>query len=285
MSNFGAMKRYIDSQNNRPSIQKLIEDKPYRRMLAELKRIAKDKGYTAQWLKEQIVQLNKEYYDFCLKAVMENRQKLDKAMAEYEKANGAYFEHSYSAADHADLQFLQTLIKTRLLNECQNQPVLVERVIGEYINTQKGARAIMFLVNDPEIGGLLQIYYNTAMQNAQSAAEKRFYADKEAELNKKMSEINPLTFNDVLGTSMLSEASDRVGRDNAEKVNDYYFPKPKKQKMKKPSIEEMCAWYEWNEALENEEEEDTEDEYIDDEPALDILDEYTEDEGAEVGGE
>lgn len=280
MSNFGAMKRYIDSQNNRPSIQKLIEDKPYRRMLAELKRIAKDKGYTAQWLKEQIAQLNKEYYDFCLKAVIENRQKLDKTMAEYEQAKGVYFEHSYSAADYADMQFLQTLIKTRLLNECQNQPVLAERVIGEYINTQKGARAIMFLVNDPEIGGLLQIYYNTAMQNAQSAAEKRFYADKEAALDKMMDEINPLTFNDVLGTSMLSEASDRVGRDNAEKVNDYYFPKPKKQKLKKPSIEEMCAWYEWNEALENEEEESTEGE-----PILGILDEYTEDEGAEVGGE
>jgi len=285
MSNFGAMKRYIDSQNNRPSIQKLIEDKPYRRMLAALKKIAKDKGYTAQWLKEQVVQLNKEYYDFCLKAVMENRQKLDKAMAEYEQAKSVYFEHSYSAADHADMQFLQTLIKTRLLNECQNQPVLAERVIGEYINTQKGARAIMFLVNDSEVGELLKIHYSTAMQNAQSAAEKRFYADKEAALNKMMSEINPLTFNDVLGTAMLSEASDRVGRDNAEKVNDFYFPKPKKQKMKKPSIEEMCAWYEWNESLENEEEEDTEDESIDDESALDILDEYAEDEGAEVGGE
>lgn len=248
MSNFGAMKRYIDSQNNRPSIQKLIEDKPYRRMIAELKQIAEDKGYTAEWLKQQTAELNKEYYDFCLKAVMENRQKLDKAMAEYKQAKDIYFEHSYSAADYADIQFLQNLIKTRLVNECQNQPVLAERVIAEYINTQKGARAIMFLVNDPEmskepkISEVLKGYYNTATQNAQSAAEKRFYADKEAALDKMMGEINPLTFNDVLGTAMLSEASERVGMDSAEKTNAFYFHELKQPRL--PSMEEVNPWYE-----------------------------------------
>ena len=242
MSNFGAMKRYIDSQNNRPLLKKLIEDKPYRRMLEELKKIAEDKGYTAEWLKEQTAELNKEFYALCEKAVLENRQKLNKAMAEYEQANGAYFEHSYSAADYADLQFLQTLIKTRILNECQNQPVLVERVIGEYVNTQKGARAIMFLVNDPEIGKLIQPHYKIATQNAQSAAEKRFYADKEAELNKKMKEINPMTQDDVIGTAMLDEARQRVQDDVVEQANTYYFPETKQPRL--PSMEEVNPWFE-----------------------------------------
>lgn len=248
MSNFGAMKKYLDSQNSRPLIQKLIEDKPYRRMLAELKQIAEDKGYTAKWLKEQTAELNKEYYDFCLKAVMENRQKLDKAMEEYKQAKDIYFEHNYSAADYTDLQFLQTLIKTRLVNECKNQPVLAERVIAEYINTQKGARAIMFLANDPDISKdskiseMLKSHYNTATQNAQSAAEKRFYADKEAALDKMMSEINPLTFNDVLGTAMLSEASEWVGMDKAEKAGDFYFHELKQPRL--PSMEEVNPWFE-----------------------------------------
>ncbi|MGI6751540.1 MAG: hypothetical protein ACOX4U_02840 [Anaerovoracaceae bacterium] len=248
MSNFGAMKRYIDGQNNRPLIEKLIEDKPYSRMLSELKQLAEDKGYTAEWLKKQTAELNKEYYALCEKAVIENRQTLDKAMAEYKQANDIYFEHNYSAADHADIQFLQNLIRTRLVNECQNQPVLAERVIAEYINTQKGARAIMFLANDPEISRdsqiseVLKSHYTTATQNAQSAAEKRFYADKEAALNKMMSEINPLTFNDVLGTAMLSEASEWVGMDKAEKVGNIYFPEPKQPRL--PSMEEVNPWYE-----------------------------------------
>ena len=235
MSNFGAMKKYIDSQNNRPSIQKLIEDNPYRRMLAELKQYAEDRGYTAEWLKKQTAEFNKEYHALCLNAVMENRHKLDKAMEEYNQAKGIFFQHNYSAADYADLQFLQNLIKTRLVNECKNQPVLAERVIAEYINTQKGARAIMFLANDPDISKdskiseVLKSHYNTATQNAQSAAEKRFYADKEAELNKKMDEINPLTFNDVLGTAMLNEASARVEMDNAVKADDYYHLLPRER--------------------------------------------------------
>lgn len=251
MSNFGAMKRYIDSQNNRPSIQKLIEDKPYRRMLAELKQYAEDRGYTAEWLKKQTAELNKEYYDYCLKAVMENRQKLDKAMEEYKQAKDIYFEHNYSAADYTDLQFLQTLIKTRLVNECKNQPVLAERLIAEYINTQKGARAIMFLANDPDISKdsriseVLKSHYTTATQNAQSAAEKRFYADKEAALDEMMSEINPLTFRDVLGTAMLSEAYDRVGNDKVEKVGDFYFPENKELHKMASQMTESTLLYEF----------------------------------------
>lgn len=259
MSNFGAMKRYIDSQNRRPLITKLIEDKVYRTALEELKQLAEDKGYTEEWLRRQIEQLNKEFSALCEKAVMEHRQKLVQATDEYNQAKDIYFPHDYSAADYADLQFMQTLIKTRIMNECQNQPYLVERVVGEYINTQKGARAIMFLANDNEVGGLLQFYYNTAMQNAQPAAEKRFYADKEAELNKMKDEIDSLKRTDIIGSSLLDEAKQRVQDDIVGRTNDHYFPNRKKQTMKTPSIEELCAFYEWYESQKKQEEKDTED--------------------------
>ena len=104
------------------------------------------------------------------------------------------------------------------------------------------ARGLTELLNQIESSEVLKSHYNTATQNAQSAAEKRFYADKEAALDKMMSEINPLTFNDVLGTAMLSEASEWVGMDKAEKAGDFYFHELKQPRL--PSMEEVNPWFE-----------------------------------------
>ena len=115
--------------------------------------------------------MNKEWLNKVQSAIEENTRYIDKQRAEIAKIRATNFEHRYTERDCADLQFIQNLIKTRIVAEGQNNEVLIGRIADDYINTQVGARAIMFLSGDSEVGKLLQDYYPRAAQNAKSAAE------------------------------------------------------------------------------------------------------------------
>lgn len=160
----------------------LIGSRLYNKSLERIEQEQKNKGYTDAWTQEQIVKLNKEWLDVVRMAVVENNGALRQKQAEYDRVKAMNFDHKYSPQDYADLQYLQTLIKTRIINESKEQPVLIRRIIEDYIFSQKGARAITFLANDPEVGEAIKPFYSTAAENAKTAAEKRFDEAKAAKL-------------------------------------------------------------------------------------------------------
>lgn len=223
MKSYKAELEYFKTQKNLPTLERVIEGAPYDKAVAELKEVAEDKGYTAEWLKKQMAQLNKDYHAYLTKAVEEYNASLEKVKDEYQTVNATSFEHNFTAADYADLQFLQSLIKTRILNECGKNPAMVERVLNDYINTQKGARAIMLLTNDKEVGDWTKQYYDTATANAQTPAEKRFIAEKAVALDKIADEVNRMEMNYTIGSSLLKQSHERVTADFVDRANEIYW--------------------------------------------------------------
>ncbi len=223
MRSYKTEMEYMKQREQRLNLEKLIEDKIYAQDLAALKQIAIDKGYTQEWLKRQIVQLNRQFLEVAQQALNECNAKIDVLEIERDKVKEITYQHNYSATDYADLQFLQTLIKTRLMNEAQNQPILAERILSEYINTQKGARAIMFMANDSDVGKLIKPLYSQAAEKAQSASEKRFNTDKATEISKIEKQIIKLLQTALIGSAMEKAAKDRVSSDEQERSNSYYF--------------------------------------------------------------
>ena len=211
----------------------LIGQNFYNTLADNLKQEQKDKGYTDEWLKEAYYQLNHEWRDMLALAVAENNGEIQRRMEQYAAIKNTNFTHNLSERDLADLQFLQTLIKTRILNECHGQPYLVECVLNDYINTQVGARAIMFLANDGEVGKEVKPHYIRAAANAQSVAEKRFNEQKAEKLERIDGEVAPFYLNAIIGEAMLKQADERVNSDNAERAATHYFDgrnyKPKEQ--------------------------------------------------------
>ena len=214
---------YMQQREQRLSLEKLIEDNIYEQDLATLKQLAIDKGYTQEWFKRQVAQLNRQFLELAQQALDECNSKIDTLEAERDKIKGVFYHPNYSATDYADLQFLQTLIKTRLMNEAQNQPILAERILGEFINTQKGARSIMFLANDSDVGKLVRPFYSRAAEQAQSASEKRFNADKTAKLDEANTQIIDLTKTTLIGGALVKVAADRVRADERERADSIYF--------------------------------------------------------------
>ena len=223
MRSYKAELDYFKAQKNLPTLEKVISGMPYDKAVAELKEIAEDKGYTADWLKKQLAQLNKDYHAYLTKAVEEYNAQLEKVKDQYQAVNATSFEHNFTAADYADLQFLQSLIKTRVLNECGKNPAMIERVLNDYINTQKGARAIMLLSNDKEVGEWTRQYYDTAVSNAQSPAEKRFISEKAVALDKVADEVNRMEMNYTIGASLLKQSHERVTADFVDMTNEIYW--------------------------------------------------------------
>ncbi len=223
MRSYKAELDYFKAQKNLPTLEKIIEGMPYDKAVAELKEVAEDKGYTADWLKKQLAQLNKDYHAYLTKAVEEYNTQLEKVKDQYQTVNATSFEHNFTAADYADLQFLQSLIKTRVLNECGKNPAMIERVLNDYINTQKGARAIMLLSNDKEVGEWTRQYYDTAVSNAQSPAEKRFISEKAVALDKVADEVNRMEMNYTIGASLLKQSHERVTADFVDMTNEIYW--------------------------------------------------------------
>lgn len=223
MKSYKAELDYFREMKNLPTLERVLVESPYEKAVAELKEVAEDKGYTAEWLKKQMAQLNKDYHAYLTKAVEEYNEKLEKVKDEYRTVNATSFEHNFTAADYADLQFLQSLIKTRILNECGKNPAMVERVLNDYINTQKGARAIMLLSNDKEVGDWTRQYYDTATANAQTPAEKRFIAEKAVALDKIADEINRMEINYTIGASLLKQSHERVTADFVDRANEIYW--------------------------------------------------------------
>ena len=80
--------------------------------------------YTDKWLKETIFQFNREWRDMLALAVAENNGEISKRMAQYTTIKNTNFTHNLSKRDIADLQFLQTLIKTRILKDVYKRQVL-----------------------------------------------------------------------------------------------------------------------------------------------------------------
>ena len=156
-------------------------------------------------------------------AIEENTRYIDKQRAEIAKIRATNFEHRYTERDYADLQFIQNLIKTRMVAEGQNNEVLIGRIADDYINTQVGARAIMFLSGDSEVGKLLQDYYPRAAQNAKSAAELQFEKDKAAELDRLESALIPFLQANIIGGGMLKAAEERVTADIVKQGDELYF--------------------------------------------------------------
>jgi len=204
-------------------LKDLIGQDFYNSIANSLKQEQRDKGYTDEWLKEAFYVFNREWRDMLAMAVAENNGEISKRMEQYAAIKNTNFAHNLSERDLADLQFLQTLIKTRILNECQEQPIFVERVLDEYIHTQIGARAIMFLANDSEVGKMVKPHYIAAAESAQSVAEKRFNEDKAAKLDRIDREVAPFYLNAIIGDAMLKQADERVSRDNAEQAAGHYF--------------------------------------------------------------
>ncbi len=167
--------------------------------------------------------MNKEWRNKVQSAIEENSRYIDEQWAEIAKVRATNFEHRYTERDYADLQFMQNLIKTRIAAEGQNNGVLIGRIVDDYINTQVGARAIMFLSGDSEVGKLLQDYYPRAAQNAKSAAELQFEKDKAAELDRLESALIPFLQANIIGGGMLKAAEERVTADVVKQGDELYF--------------------------------------------------------------
>ena len=204
-------------------LNQLIGSHFYDKAAERIKQEQKNRAYTDEWAQEQTAKLNKEWLEIVRTAVAENNGEIQKKQDEYSKVQNTNFDHHYTPQDYADLQYLQTLIKARIINECGGQSALVERVLGEFIYSQKGARAIMFLANDAEIGKEVKPFYPVAAENARTAAEKRFDEAKAAKLERLDKETIPLLQMAVTGNAMLEQAEDRVNADRAAEAAKLYF--------------------------------------------------------------
>ncbi len=205
------------------TLQALIDTKPYPAALAKLQKQKEDCGYTDKWYQDELRKLNREWRNKVQSAIEENTRYIDEQRAELEKVRNTSFEHRYTERDYADLQFMQNLIKTRIAAEGQNNDVLIGRIVDDYINTQVGARAIMFLSGDSEVGKLLQDYYPRAAQNAKSAAELKLEKDKAAELDRLDSALIPFLQANIIGGGLLKAAEERVTADVAKQGDELYF--------------------------------------------------------------
>ena len=207
----------VAADKAKAELEALIGSDLYFSQLAALEKDKKDHGYTDEWLREQTVQLNRAICTYMQDLLSRYDEAIDLVHAEYQRVKNTNFQHSYTERDYADLQYLQTLIKSRIVNECDNEPTiqsgLVERVVEDFIHTEKGARAIMFLAADSQIGELLKPYYPTAAKNAKTAAERKFDADKAAKLDQLSSEHGKMVVNSVIGGAVLQAAQERLNRD------------------------------------------------------------------------
>lgn len=201
----------------------LIGSHLYDKAEERIKQEQKNKAYTDAWAQEQTAKLNKEWLNIVRMAVAENNGEIQKKQDEYSKVQNTNFAHNYTPQDYADLQYLQTLIKARIINESGGQFALVERILGEFIYSQKGARAVMFLANDTEIGKAVKPFYSVAAENARTAAEKRFDEAKAAKLAELDNAMIPYMQNAVIGDAMLKQAEDRVNADIAAEAARLYF--------------------------------------------------------------
>lgn len=205
------------------ALQVLIDTKPYPAALAKLQKQKEDCGYTDKWYREELRKLNREWLQKVQSALQENERYIGMQQAEISKVRAANFEHHYTESEYADLQFIQNLIKTRIVAEGQNNDALIGRIVDDYINTQVGARAIMFLSGDSEVGAALQGYYQRAAQNAKSAAEKRFEEDKAAELDRMEHALVPFLQANIIGGGMLRVAEEQVADGIVEQSDEVYF--------------------------------------------------------------
>ena len=201
----------------------LIGSHLYDKAAERIRQEQKNKAYTDAWAQEQTAKLNKEWLNIVRMAVAENNGEIQKKQDEYNKVQNTNFAHNYTPQDYADLQYLQTLIKARIINESGGQPALVERILGEFIYSQKGARAVMFLANDTEVGKAVKPFYPIAAENARTAAEKRFDEAKAAKLEQMDKVLIPLMQMSVIGGAMLKQAEDRVNADMAAEAARLYF--------------------------------------------------------------
>ena len=204
-------------------LNQLIGSQVYSKAVEHIKQEQRNKGYTDEWAQEQTAKLNKEWLHTLRQAVAENNGIVQQKQGEYDRVKNTCFDHKYTPQDYADLQYLQTLIKARILNECGGQPAMVERVVGEFIYSHKGARAVMFLANDAEIGKLMKPHYATAAENARTAAEKRFDEEKAARLEQMDKAIIPYMQMAVIGDAMLKQAEAFVSADEAARAASVYF--------------------------------------------------------------
>ena len=204
-------------------LNQLIGSQLYSKAVERIKQEKKNKAYTDEWAQEQTAKLNKEWLEIVRMAVAENNGEIQKKQDEYNRVHNTNFDHHYTPQDYADLQYLQTLIKARIVNECGGQSALVERLLGEFIYSQKGARAIMFLANDTEVGKEIKPFYSIAAENARTAAEKRFDEAKAAKLNEIDKALIPLMQMSVTGNAMLEQAENRVNADRAAEAEKLYF--------------------------------------------------------------
>ena len=207
----------VAADKAKEELEALIGSDIYFSRLAELEQAKKDHNYTDEWLREQTVQLNRAICTYVQDLLSRYDEAIGLVNAEYQRVKNINFQHSYTERDYTDLQYLQTLIKSRIVNECDNettiQAVQVERVVEDFIHTEKGARAIMLLAGDSEIGKLLKSYYPTAAQNAKTAAERKFDADKAAKLDQLSTEHGKMIVNSVIGGAVLQAAQERLNRD------------------------------------------------------------------------
>lgn len=204
-------------------LNQLIGSHLYNKTVEHIKQEQKNKAYTDEWAQEQTAKLNKEWLEIVRMAVAENNGEIQKKQDEYNRVQSTNFDHHYTPQDYADLQYLQTLIKARIINECGGQSALVERLLDEFIYSQKGARAIMFLANDTEVGKVVKPFYPIAAENARTAAEKRFDEAKAAKLNEIDKALIPLMQMAVTGNAMLEQAENRVSADWAAEAAKLYF--------------------------------------------------------------
>lgn len=99
------------------TLQRLIDEKPYPSALAALQQSKKDHGYTDEWYREHLWELNRQWLSKVQSAVIENNRCIAELNQKIVKVNDTRFRYNYTEKELADLQFMQTLIKTRILNE------------------------------------------------------------------------------------------------------------------------------------------------------------------------
>ena len=64
--------------------------------------------------------------------MQENERYIGMQQAEIEKVRATNFEHHYTESDYADLQFIQKLIKARIVAEGQNNDAMIGRIVDDY---------------------------------------------------------------------------------------------------------------------------------------------------------
>lgn len=205
-------------------LQQLISNRPYEKALAALQKRKEDCGFTDKWYKDERRKMNAEWLSNVQDAVAENQRYIGEQYTARDKIEAMNYQHNYTERDYADLQFMQTLIKTRIVTEGQSNDTLIGRIISEYINTQVGARAIMFLTGDNEVGKAVLPFYKIATENAKTAAERKFEVDKAAALDKLDKALVPYLQADIIGGAMLTQAQEMVGVGMSEVCDAIYFP-------------------------------------------------------------